>query len=116
MKAMRRRFPYWLLARRSVQLAGCERGSIWVIENVTEARRVEEAQKQLQAQVAEQLLFQQLQITPQFAGVYYGNEDGTFVYVMRSPDGPQGHRGFLSGRAEQTGQHLIGEHRDRKQV
>ena len=36
----------------------------------------------------EQLLFQQLQITPQFAGVYYGNEDGTFVYVMRSPDGP----------------------------
>ena len=27
------------MAGRSVQLAGCERGSIWVIENVTEARR-----------------------------------------------------------------------------
>ncbi|KGJ05948.1 hypothetical protein SAMN04487972_11163 [Paracoccus halophilus] len=36
----------------------------------------------------EQLLFQQLQITPQFAGLYYGNEDGGFVYVMRSPDEP----------------------------
>ncbi|RJL16594.1 cache domain-containing protein [Paracoccus siganidrum] len=32
----------------------------------------------------EQLLFQQLQITPQFAGLYYGSEDGGFVYVMRS--------------------------------
>ena len=36
----------------------------------------------------EQLLFQQLQIAPQFAGVYYGSEGGDFVYVMRSPDGP----------------------------
>ncbi|RCW81751.1 cache domain-containing protein [Paracoccus lutimaris] len=36
----------------------------------------------------EQLLFQQLQIAPQFAGVYYGSENGDFVYVMRSPDGP----------------------------
>ncbi|MBD3785807.1 MAG: GHKL domain-containing protein [Sphingomonadales bacterium] len=33
----------------------------------------------------EQLLFQQLQIAPQFAGIYYGTEDGGFVYVMRSP-------------------------------
>jgi len=39
-------------------------------------------------QLLEQLLFQQLQIAPQFAGVYYGAEDGSFVYVMRSPDGP----------------------------
>jgi hypothetical protein len=40
-----------------------------------------------QAQL-ERLLFQQLQLSPQFAGVYYGSEDGSFVYVMRSPDGP----------------------------
>jgi PAS domain S-box-containing protein len=33
----------------------------------------------------EQLLFQQLKIAPQFAGLYYGREDGTFVYVMRTP-------------------------------
>ena len=36
----------------------------------------------------EQLLFQQLQIAPQFAGVYYGSENGDFVMVMRSPGGP----------------------------
>lgn len=36
----------------------------------------------------EQLLFQQLQITPQFAGIYYGSEEGNFVYVMRRTDGP----------------------------
>lgn len=35
----------------------------------------------------EQLLFQQLQIAPQFAGVYFGRYDGSFVFVMRSPDG-----------------------------
>ena len=32
----------------------------------------------------EKLLFQQLQIAPQFSGVFYGNEAGSFVYVMRS--------------------------------
>lgn len=32
----------------------------------------------------EKLLFQQLQISPQFSGVYYGDEEGNFVYVMRS--------------------------------
>lgn len=32
----------------------------------------------------DQLLFQQLQIAPQFAGVFYGDEAGNFVYVMRS--------------------------------
>ena len=32
----------------------------------------------------EKLLFQQLQISPQFAGVFYGDEAGNFVYVMRS--------------------------------
>lgn len=35
----------------------------------------------------ERLLFQQLQIAPQFAGVYYGGEDGSFVMVMRDPKG-----------------------------
>ncbi|WP_112310254.1 ATP-binding protein [Pseudogemmobacter bohemicus] len=34
----------------------------------------------------EQLLFQQLQISPQFAGVYFGGEDGSFVMVSRTPD------------------------------
>lgn len=38
-------------------------------------------------QQLEQFLFQQLRITPQFSGLYYGGEDGSFVYVMRS-DGP----------------------------
>lgn len=32
----------------------------------------------------EKLLFQQLQTAPQFAGVFYGDEKGHFVYVMRS--------------------------------
>ncbi|GFE50221.1 hypothetical protein So717_19740 [Roseobacter cerasinus] len=32
----------------------------------------------------EKLLFQQLQISPQFAGLFYGDESGNFVYVMRS--------------------------------
>lgn len=39
-------------------------------------------------QLLEQLLFQQLQIAPQFAGVYFGGNDGSFVYVMRDPEGP----------------------------
>ncbi|MEC7259683.1 MAG: cache domain-containing protein, partial [Pseudomonadota bacterium] len=38
-------------------------------------------------ELLEQLLFQQLLLAPQFAGVYHGDEDGGFVYVMRS-DGP----------------------------
>lgn len=32
----------------------------------------------------EKLLFQQMQIIPQFSGMYYGDELGNFVYVMRS--------------------------------
>ncbi len=35
----------------------------------------------------EQLLFQQLQIAPQFAGLYYGDKDGGFVMVMRDENG-----------------------------
>lgn len=36
----------------------------------------------------EQLLFQQLQTAPQFAGAYYGGENGDFVHVLRMPQGP----------------------------
>ncbi|SNS72792.1 cache domain-containing protein [Tropicimonas sediminicola] len=36
----------------------------------------------------EKLIFQQLQLAPQFAGVFHGNEEGEFVYVMRTDDGP----------------------------
>lgn len=32
----------------------------------------------------EKLLFEQLQLVPQFAGIYYGDEAGNFVYVMRA--------------------------------
>lgn len=39
----------------------------------------------------EQFLFQQLRIAPQFSGLYYGGQDGSFVYVMRS-DGPAPYR------------------------
>lgn len=35
----------------------------------------------------ERLLFQQLQIAPQFSGVFFGGEDGSFVFVNRN-DGP----------------------------
>jgi PAS domain S-box-containing protein len=38
-------------------------------------------------ELLENLLFQQLQISPQFAGVFYGDQAGNFVYVMRS-EGP----------------------------
>jgi len=34
----------------------------------------------------EQLLFEQLRAAVQFAGVYYGDEDGNFVYVMHSEE------------------------------
>lgn len=50
-------------------------------------------------QLLEQLLFQQLQIAPQFAGVYHGSEDGGFVYVMRT-DGPGPFRTKIIGVAE----------------
>lgn len=34
----------------------------------------------------EKLLFQQLQVGPQLSGIFYGDETGNFVYVMRSDD------------------------------
>ncbi|NRB03475.1 MAG: PAS domain S-box protein [Rhodobacteraceae bacterium] len=34
-------------------------------------------------ELLEKLLFQQLRLSPQFAGVYYGDEGGNFVYVKR---------------------------------
>lgn len=39
----------------------------------------------------EQLFFQQLQLSPQFSGIFYGDRNGEFVYVMRS-DGPGPYR------------------------
>ena len=42
-------------------------------------------------QELEKLLFQQLSLAPQFAGVYLGDEQGNFVYVNRS-DGPAPYR------------------------
>ncbi|PRY23210.1 hypothetical protein CLV78_105265 [Aliiruegeria haliotis] len=38
-------------------------------------------------ELLERLLFQQLQVAPQFAGLFLGSEDGDFIYVMRS-EGP----------------------------
>ncbi|KAB7613780.1 PAS domain S-box protein [Amylibacter sp. SFDW26] len=35
-------------------------------------------------EILEKLLFQNLQISPQFSGLYYGDQTGSFVYVMRS--------------------------------
>ncbi|MFV0360027.1 cache domain-containing protein [Tropicimonas sp.] len=32
----------------------------------------------------EQFLFQQLRVTPNFSGLYYGDEHGVFVYIMRT--------------------------------
>lgn len=43
----------------------------------------------------EQLLFQQLQISPNFAGIYYGSESGDFIMVMRDPNGPAPFRSKL---------------------
>ena len=45
----------------------------------------------------EKLLFQQLQTAPQFAGVFYGDEEGNFVYVMKST-GPAPFRSKLISR------------------
>lgn len=39
----------------------------------------------------ERLFFQQLQLSPQFSGIFYGDNRGAFVYVMRS-DGPGPYR------------------------
>ncbi|RNF35112.1 cache domain-containing protein [Paracoccus methylarcula] len=33
----------------------------------------------------ERFLFQQLKVTPQFSSLYFGSEDGSFVFVMRDP-------------------------------
>lgn len=35
--------------------------------------------------ILERFLFQQLKVTPQFSSLYYGAEDGSFVFVMRDP-------------------------------
>lgn len=40
----------------------------------------------------EQFLFQQLRLAPQFAGLYYGARDGSFVFVTRGLEGPADYR------------------------
>ncbi|MEQ9121183.1 MAG: cache domain-containing protein, partial [Alphaproteobacteria bacterium] len=48
----------------------------------------------------EKLLYEQLKLTPQFAGIYYGDERGDFVYVMRAAkDAPAQFRTKLMRRA-----------------
>jgi|GEM_PF-751309 len=42
-------------------------------------------------EVLEKLLFQNLQVAPQFSGLYYGDQTGSFIYVKRS-DGPAPYR------------------------
>lgn len=34
-------------------------------------------------EILERFLFQQLKVTPQFSGLYFGSENGSFVFVMR---------------------------------
>lgn len=45
----------------------------------------------------EQLFFQQLQLSPQFAGIFHGSIDGDFVYVMRTR-GPGSYRSKFIAR------------------
>ncbi len=52
-------------------------------------------------QLLEKLLFHQLKTAPQFAGVFYGDEAGNFVYVMRS-EGPGPFRSKLVARHEDS--------------
>jgi PAS domain S-box-containing protein len=51
-------------------------------------------------EVLEKLLFQQLQVAPQFSGVLYGDEFGNFVYVMRS-EGPAQYRTKIVSTTDQ---------------
>lgn len=52
-------------------------------------------------QLLEQLFFQQLQTAPQFAGLFYGDQDGNFVYVMRSA-GPGPFRSKIIDRRDNS--------------
>lgn len=64
----------------------------------------------------EKLLFQQLQTAPQFAGLFYGDRDGGFVYVMRS-EGPGPYRTkFISRKGDARETELIWRDRDYKIV
>jgi len=52
----------------------------------------------------EQLFFQQLQLSPQFSGIFYGGNDGSFVYVMRS-NGPGPYRSKFINMDREGGRH-----------
>lgn len=64
----------------------------------------------------EQLLFQQLRIAPQFAGLYYGDSDGNFIYVKQS-DGPGSFQTkIVSRNGAQRETELVWRDSDFKQV
>ncbi|RVU83545.1 PAS domain S-box protein [Leucothrix sargassi] len=42
-----------------------------------------------QPEKLEKLLFQQLQVAPQLSGIFYGDESGNFVYIMRTQEEDQ---------------------------
>ncbi|XDA99946.1 cache domain-containing protein [Sulfitobacter sp. LCG007] len=55
----------------------------------------------------EQLFFQQLQLSPQFSGIFYGDRAGRFVYVMRS-DSPGPYRTkYITNGAEGRNTRLV---------
>ena len=55
----------------------------------------------------EKLLFQQMQIVPQFSGMYYGDEQGNFIYVMRSDKHASFRTKFVFREAGQTSTSFI---------
>lgn len=55
----------------------------------------------------EKLLFQQMQIVPQFSGMYYGDEQGNFVYVMRSEEHAEFRTKIVSRDADKISTQLI---------
>jgi len=55
----------------------------------------------------EKLLFQQMQIVPQFSGMYYGDELGNFIYVMRSEKHASFRTKFVHREAGETSTSFI---------
>ena len=58
-------------------------------------------------QLLEQLLFQQLQTAPHLAGLFYGDQDGNFVYVKRSDEHAQFRSKIISYEGEIRDTQLI---------
>lgn len=64
----------------------------------------------------ERLLFQQLRTAPQFAGVFYGDSDGSFVYVMKSQSPGPFRSKIVTRNGEQRSTELIWRDNDYKVV